>query len=410
MSLVTFQGARLEQAREVRQITATLLAERVGASVAAVTAWERGAQPRSAARQEIARVLELPEAYFLRPPSPTAPAVFRFRSLASSTKRARAAAVGRVKWLHEIFHFVDMEVSLPRVDVPELDVPADPERLTGDDIEEAARETRKAWGLRDGPIPDVCKLLESRGVILARLALNAAELDGLSSWSSNGRPYVVLNTEKASCVRSRFDAAHELAHLVLHRHAPEKPESAVHKLMEMQAHRFAGAFIFPKTAAFDEVTQADLDSLVQLKARWRLSIGAMIFRLFQLGMISESRKESLQRQMGARGWRSWEPLDSEIPVERPIMLCRAYELLCGDGGWKPADITRVMPLADHDHELLAGLPARWMQGQHQDFGELVALKPSASPPSHATATGPAHSARVGLPRGASARTAGAFSA
>lgn len=362
-------------------MTATSLAERVGASVGAVSAWEKGSQPRSAAREELARVLELPEAFFLRQPSPTAPSVFRYRSLSSATKRARASAVGRVKWLHDIVQFLDVEVSLPQVDVPTLDLPHDPERLTVEDIEEAADETRRAWGLRDGPIPDINRLIESRGVAVARLSLNAAELDGLSTWSSDGRPYIVLNTEKASAVRSRFDAAHELAHLVLHRHAPVKVESSIHKLMERQAHHFAGAFIFPRTAALDEVAHSDLDSLVRLKARWRLSIGAMVFRLHQLGAIPESRKEHLQRQMGARGWRTWEPLDDELPVERPTMVSRAYQLLCEQGGWTPADITRAVPLANHDHELIAGLPSRWMQGQPRELGELVTLKPASSAPS-----------------------------
>src|SRR3546814_6566541 len=41
-------------------------------------------------------------------------------------------------------------------------------------------------------------------------------VDAFSCWR-NGQPFVFLNTFK-SAERSRFDAAHELAHLVLHRH------------------------------------------------------------------------------------------------------------------------------------------------------------------------------------------------
>lgn len=376
-TVTIFYGERLRQAREVRQMTATALAERIGVTAATVTTWEKGrAQPRSEALRDAAHVLELPEPFFLRPPSKTAPESFRFRSLSAATKRARAAAQGRAQWLHEIVEFLESELDLPIANIPLLAVPADPRMLAADDIENAAEATRRAWGLRDGPLPNIDRLLEAHGVAVGRLALNAAELDGLSGWSRSGRPYVILNNEKANCVRSRFDAAHELAHLVLHREAPLRPDAALHKLMERQAHHFAGAFIFPRAAVLDEVAHSDLDSLVRLKERWRLSVAAQIFRLFQLDLIDEQRKSYLYRQLGARGWRSWEPLDDELPLERPTMVRNAYHLLCEEAGWSPADITRAVPFADHDHELLAGLPSRWMQGHHRTYGELVKLRPA----------------------------------
>jgi hypothetical protein len=48
------------------------------------------------------------------------------------------------------------------------------------------------------------------------LALDAAEVDAFSMWRQS-TPYVFLNTKK-SAEHGRFDAAHELGHLVLHRH------------------------------------------------------------------------------------------------------------------------------------------------------------------------------------------------
>lgn len=374
-AVTKFFGARLRQAREVRQMTATALAERIGVTGATVSTWEKGrAQPRGDALSLTARVLELPEPFFLQAPSNSAPSVFRFRSLTAATKRARRAAQGRAQWLHEIAEFLGTEIDLPVVGIPKLDLPTDPQRISADDIENAATATRTAWGLRDGPLPHVVKLMEAHGIIIGRLALNAAELDGLSGWSEQSRPYVILNNEKATCVRSRFDAAHELAHLVLHSQAALKPESALHKLMENQAHHFASAFIFPRSAVIDEVSHSDLDSLVRLKERWRLSVAALIFRLSHLGLIDEHRKSYLQRQLSARGWRGWEPLDDELPVERPSIVRNAYHLLCESGGWSPSDIVRRVPLADHDHELLAGLPAGWMQGHHRDYGEIVKLR------------------------------------
>lgn len=180
-AVTTFYGERLRQAREVRQMTAAALAERVGVTGATVSTWEKGrAQPRGDALAQAAKVLELPEPFFLRPLSASAPVFFRFRSLSAATKRARTAAQGRAQWLHEIVQFLETELDLPAPSIPMLDVPADPRALTPDDIENAANTTRRAWGLRDGPLPNVDKLLEAHGIAIGRLALNAAELDGLS--------------------------------------------------------------------------------------------------------------------------------------------------------------------------------------------------------------------------------------
>jgi Zn-dependent peptidase ImmA (M78 family) len=49
------------------------------------------------------------------------------------------------------------------------------------------------------------------------------------------RPVVVLSSVKGKHDRSRFDAAHELGHLVMHNNVTDTS-----KEIEAQAHRFAG--------------------------------------------------------------------------------------------------------------------------------------------------------------------------
>jgi Zn-dependent peptidase ImmA (M78 family) len=252
--------------------------------------------------------------------------------MSSATKKARASARGRAQWLHEISDFLCGEIEMPVIDIPELDISSNPGLISNDDIEKATLDTRASWGLRDGPIPHLGKLLESKGIILSRIALNATKLDGLSGRSTTGRPYIILNSEKASSVRSRFDAAHELGHLILHNNSPIRPESALYRLMEIQAHKFAGAFLFPREAVFDEISLSDLDSLVGNKERWKISIAAIISRLYNLDLIDEYKKIQLYKQMSSRGWRTWEPLDDELIPERPFVLSHAYKLICEEGG------------------------------------------------------------------------------
>ena len=65
------------------------------------------------------------------------------------------------------------------------------------------------------------------------LAENTKNVDAFSCWR-NDEPYVFLNTFK-STERSRFDSAHELGHLVLHRHGGAKQGRSA----EYEAHLFA---------------------------------------------------------------------------------------------------------------------------------------------------------------------------
>ncbi|WP_261371327.1 ImmA/IrrE family metallo-endopeptidase [Yersinia frederiksenii] len=57
-------------------------------------------------------------------------------------------------------------------------------------------------------------LIEPKGVKVFSLAENCVEVDAFSFWT-NRKPFVLLNTIKTS-ERSRFDATHQLGHLVLH--------------------------------------------------------------------------------------------------------------------------------------------------------------------------------------------------
>ena len=57
-----------------------------------------------------------------------------------------------------------------------------------------------------------------------------------------------MASEKEAGIRIRFDAAHELAHLVLHRwiEQAELADPKTLKRIEAEADRFAGAFLLPR--------------------------------------------------------------------------------------------------------------------------------------------------------------------
>jgi Zn-dependent peptidase ImmA (M78 family) len=117
--------------------------------------------------------------------------------------------------------------------------------------------------------------------------------------------------------------AHELGHLVLH----HLPEGAPHAL-EQQADAFAEAFLLPAAAMHAAlVPPITLTTLADLKVRWGVSLQALIRRAHTLDLLTPSQYRSLSAQLGARGWRTREPIT--VPVERPRALRQLAELLYG---------------------------------------------------------------------------------
>jgi len=267
---------------------------------------------------------------------------------------------------------------LPSVQLPDLNLASDPASIHEQDIELAAQTIRRHWRLGDGPIPNLVTLLESKGCGITAFAFGAEKLDAFSQYAEE-RPFIAITTDKESAARVRFDAAHELGHLVLHRHVPSRvamtPE--YHKLMERQAHRFGAAFLFPSTVFGDEVYSLAMDALVAVKRRWKVSMQGIMRRAKDLGLVNQDRYERACRDLSRRGYRTKEPLDDEIVPERPVTAAKSIKMLVEQGGVTRADILHKIPLSANDIEVLSQLPHGYLSAE--DWGELVQLRHKPAP-------------------------------
>ena len=330
--------------------------------------------------QPLAQVVNIPVHLFMQPERKHQPGTIFYRSMSSATKSARSRAERRFVWLQDLARYVSEFVELPLANLPVLRVSDDPLLLSDAEIVEAARDVCDFWGLRNGPIANMVLLLENQGFVLARDELGADTLDGLSSFVANlGRPFVFIGTDKGSPVRWRFDAAHELGHLVLHanldRSLLTKPEQF--KRIEKQAHRFAGAFLLPLESFGDELFGASLDGFQALKLRWKVSIATMIMQARMGKLISEETERRLWIAYSRRGWRKLEPYDEVMEVEEPRLLRRSFELLLDEGAQTPEDVLSTLALPASDVESLAGLTSGFL-------GEFSAPISEASEPVKAT--------------------------
>lgn len=320
-----FAPSKLTQARQMLAITRAELARRAGVSAAAISQYESGTmRPRPTTVAELALVLSVPLEFLTesreRTPLPTVDTSF-FRSLRRTTQRDRERATAHAGLLAQLVAEIERRVTLPEF-TPITDLALDPD----DDpeaAETAAVSIRARWQLRDQPVAHTVRLIERRGMIVARLPLSSSDVDAFS-WASGPRPLVLLGDEKRNFERSRFDTCHELAHILLHAADPEPANPR----MERQAHRFAGALLIPAQALADEWPRGrwDWSQLVRIKENWGISIAAQLIRGRDLRLITPSAYQSKMKYMSRMGWRRREP-GPQRPPEKPDLVNQAIGLL-----------------------------------------------------------------------------------
>lgn len=213
----------------------TRLASLIGVDVRSVSAWENGEyQPDLDRVHDLAKALRFPVSFFFGDDLPqlaSGGASFRAMSKMTASQRDMALGGGTIALL--LNDWIEARFSLPDPDLPNLTHGLIPEA--------AADSVRRCWGLGELPVKNMVHLLESKGVRVFSLSVDALEVDAYSTWRGN-TPFVFLNTKK-SAEHSRFDAAHELGHLVLHRHGAPTGQVA-----EREAQAFASAFLMPRAS------------------------------------------------------------------------------------------------------------------------------------------------------------------
>lgn len=325
---VIFDKDRLRLARQLNGIRKSQLAELIDVSAQAVGQYESGvSKPRPATLARIALQLGFPVEFFGSRGDPVpdleTSGTF-FRSLRRTSQLERERAVAHAALAALIVQDLERRIRFPALDLPEgleLEPDDDPARA-----EDAAMAVRAAWELGDGPVDHVVHTMEAHGVVVFRLSTDTPNVDAFSRFFGE-RPVVALSTNKDVRERSRFDAAHELGHLVMH-HDPEPASQP----LERQAHRFAAGFLMPRDAIEDRLPRQHVDwlELIMLKREWGVSLQALLYRARQLGVMTPTAYESAMKTMARKGWRKAEPGDVGTP-EQPDLLRQAFDLLEQNG-------------------------------------------------------------------------------
>lgn len=335
-----FNSSRLIAARQRLKMTKKQLATATGLTEKSITRYEQGNSPSEDAAVSLSRALNFPLSYFYGseiniPNEKNA----SFRSFSRMTASQSASALAAGGFAFCLADWMERKFSLPELDLPDL---------AGVDPEAAADFLRVRWHLGVLPIKNMVHQLESKGVRVFSLVEDTREVNAFSSWCSGKTPFIFLNTFK-SPESSRFDAAHELGHLVLHRHGEPKG-----KEVEAEANAFASAFLMPKPEMLALGHRCRmLEDVLVVKKRWNVSAMALVYRLHKVGAMNDYLYRSMCIEISAKGGRTTE-IDSGVR-EQSLVIKKILDVLKSKG-MSLHDIASEINLpADELYKLLFGL-------------------------------------------------------
>jgi len=294
-----FNPERVELVRLRLGLTKIGFAEQLGVDRKALQRFESGESDLpEACRERLLEISGYSDGFFQKgSPEYPSPAGVSFRSLRSLTASSRNAAMAAGALAFEFDDWITSKYELPAHAL----MPARHEQPA-----QAAMYLRAQWGIGSRPIGNMLNLLESRGLRVFSLVEETRHLDAYSLWR-NDKPYIFLNTLKTA-ERSRFDAAHELGHLVLHRHT-----GSSHPKAESEADEFASAFLMPPEDVIAEIRIVrSLDEIIRKKQRWGVSAAALAYALHKMGKITDWHYRGYCIALGKMG-RDVEP--SPMPKE-----------------------------------------------------------------------------------------------
>ncbi|MBE0508910.1 MAG: ImmA/IrrE family metallo-endopeptidase [Marinospirillum sp.] len=373
-----FQSQRLKQLRASAAMTQIELAERIQCVKGNISKWEQGkSSPEASSFQKICDVFNVPSSWLMEEPiaSPeTHPSFFRAKN--KTPKISREIAKIRLDWAEEVSYKLQESLEFPDINLPEYT--GDFKVLTDYEIEDLATECRQRWELGQRPIQNLINVMEGNGVVVTRGTLGFTKMDGVSRWSKiDSRPYVFLCMDKANGFRARFDAGHELGHIVLHKKVTDAEYQKNYHLLENQAHRFASALLLPASSFVRDVHYPTMETFLALKPKWKVSVAAMIRRCQDLEVISDQTALRLWKARSARGWTAREPLDDTLEPEEPKLLQRSIKMLVENNILDKCTLRQMLGAPAHIIEELSNLPKNYFnQDQPDKVIELRIRNPS----------------------------------
>jgi transcriptional regulator len=319
-----FNGDILKQLRLLYGMTRKELATKLDITEQAIWQFEKNEiSPKTSVKLKMTNLFGVRSDYFSQMSSNSNfdMTSVAFRNEAENTRKATDIQEAYLNALDSLVVYLESIVTIPNQKIIDLVNTLSQKEQDNASLEEIALFVREFLEV-SGDNSDLLYRLEKSGIYIFERNMANNE-DAYSIWSNNNRPFIILGIGKTA-VRRNFDLAHELGHLLLHRNIDFSTLSKDEFLeKESEANNFASYFLLPKEEFCKDMTNlvgkrvSNPDNYIDLKRKYSVSIQALEYRAFKLGLISPSQHGYFYRLINKNNYRTFEILDDKIVVKRP---------------------------------------------------------------------------------------------
>lgn len=227
------------------------------------------------------------------------------------------------------------------VDIGDIEIPTYDLFQFDGNVQDIARAVRGLWKLPKGPIMNVVKVIEEARGIIVPMSFESNLIDAVSYWPPKMPPLFFIDLSYPMD-RVRFSLSHELGHIVMHQDNPNP-------YMELQANDFAAEFLMPERDIRPYLVDISLEKLATLKTYWKVSMAALLKRAKDINAITPRHAKTLWIEMGKAGYRAREPVELDIPIERPKLLEEITGIYSNEMDYSVSDLAKLFNL--HEYEV-----------------------------------------------------------
>ncbi|MCK3952978.1 ImmA/IrrE family metallo-endopeptidase [Streptococcus suis] len=342
-----FNGSRLEELRLLNGLTRADLARELEVTEQAIWQFETGVTlPKMKNKIEMARFFQVEVDYFNAVDKNGSFSLSRiaFRNADLEAKKTIHIQMVYLEKMNQMIDYLENFVSIPNQIIYQLVDSIDQKLQQHESLEFIADHAREVLAVSVDNA-NLLYSLEKSGIYISERLING-NADAYSAWSRNGRPFIVLGLGK-SAVRRNFDLAHELGHLLLHNQVDfEELSKEELEEKEKEANQFASYFLLPRKQFLMDFVNivgkrvSNPDQYILLKKRFGVSIQALEYRAYKLGLLTPQQNSYFYRQISKKGYKAVEPLDLEIPLKKPSKIRSILDVILSNNLLTLSDIER----------------------------------------------------------------------
>lgn len=335
-----FFGEKLQSVRELNGLSRKELADKLNVSEQAIWQYENEyTVPKFETANKLKKIFNVKAQFFYSEPFITNISKVESIAYRAEDKDARKKTKMETSFIDFISYFLnkfESRLNLPNTTISQLrdesiklyNKPANSDDRVAQ-LEMIAENAREKLGVVSNS--DLLYRLELSGIYILEKNMGPS-IDAYSTWTNQEKPFIILGNKKKSSVRRNFDLAHELGHLLLHyKMDMDSLTKDEHKKIEKEANDFASFFLLPKKQFLEDFStiskQSNPDSYIDLKMKYMVSINALEYRAYKLGLLTFEENRYFYAKLNQKNYKKNEPLDEDIAVIRPGKIRSLLDLI-----------------------------------------------------------------------------------